>query len=234
MNKKRIIITGLLFAITGAVLSFGAFAQGPTASKEPTKASILDKEVENLKEKIADKVSELKKDGGSIIAGTISTKGKDSLEIAGEAGKTFKVTIDDTVTSMFEISGSNKDDIVLKDLEKGDYIFVSGPLVETTIAANGIYRDTPYVVGSGQITAVDTDAVSLDIVTTDKDELTVDISKKVRPKIMDSKTLEIERTTLAKVKAGDTIHFVVTPTDDKKKVNAVSILVIPQEFFSTK
>lgn len=227
MNKKRIIITGLLFVLTGAVLSLGVFAQSPT----PTKVYALDKEVESLKEKIADKVSELKKDGGSIIAGTISSIGKDSLELSAEGGKTFKVTIDDTVTSFNDINGSSKDEIELKDLEKGDFIFVSGPLVESTIAANGIYRDTPYIVGSGQITAVDTDAVSLDIVTTNKDELTVDISKRIRPKIMDSKTLEIERTTLAKIKAGDTIHFVITATDDKSTVNAVSILVIPQEFF---
>lgn len=217
----------MLVILTGIVMSTTLIrAQSP----EPT--SGLDKEVENLKEKIADTVSDLKKDSGNIVAGTISSIGKDSLELSGEASKTFKVTIDDTVTDLFEISGTSKKEIALDDLEKGDYIFVSGPLLESTIAANGIYRDTPYTVGSGQITAVDAEAVTIDIVTTAKEELTIDLSKKIRPKLMDSKTLEITRTTLAKVKAGDSIHFVVTPTDDAKKVSAVSILIIPQEFFS--
>lgn len=232
MNKKRIIITSLMFVLAGTILTLQTFAQTPTEpEKTPTKANPLDKEVQNLKEKIANQVSELKK-GGSIIAGTINSIGKDTIEITGEANKIYKIAIDDTVTSFTEIKGSSKDEIELSDLEKGDYIFVSGPLVESTVTANGIYKDTPYIVGSGQITAVDTDAVSIDIVSTDKAELTIDISKKIRPKIMDSKTLEIEKTTLAKIKAGDSIHYVVTSTDEKDTVSAVSLLVIPQEYFS--
>ncbi|MGB4965574.1 MAG: hypothetical protein WBO77_00490 [Microgenomates group bacterium] len=232
MNKKRIIVTSVMFLIAGAILSLQAYAQSPTVKEvTPTKASALDKEVQNLKEKIADKVSELKK-GGTVIAGTINSIGKDTIEITGEANKVYKIAIDDTVTSFNQIKGTSKAEIELSDLEKGDYIFVSGPLVESTVTANGIYKDTPYIVGSGQITAVDTDAVSMDIVSTDKTELTIDISGKIKPKIMDSKTLEIERTTLAKIKAGDTIHYVVTSTDDEKTVSAVSLLVIPQEYFS--
>ncbi len=221
-----------MFVLAGTILSLQAFAQTPTEpEKTPTKASPIDKEVQNLKEKIANQVSELKK-GGSIIAGTINSIGKDTIEITGEANKIYKIAIDDTVTSFTEIKGSSKVEIELSDLEKGDYIFVSGPLVESTVTANGIYKDTPYTVGSGQITAVDTDAVSIDIVSTDKAELTIDISKKIRPKIMDSKTLEIEKTTLAKIKAGDSIHYVVTSTDEEDTVSAVSLLVIPQEYFS--
>ncbi len=238
MNKKRIIITSVLFIIAGAVLSLQAFAQSPaklspTDSNKttPTKAADLDKEVESLKEKIANQVSELKK-GGTIIAGTINSIGKDTIEIAGEANKVFKIAIDDTVTNFHQIKGKSKTDIDLSDLEEGDYIFVSGPLVENTVTANDVYKDTPYIVGSGQITAVDTEAVTIDIVSTDKAELTIDISSKIRPKIMDSKTLEIERTTLSKVKSGDTIHYVVSSTDDEKKVSAVSLLVIPQEYFN--
>lgn len=232
MNKKRILVTSVMFLIAGAILSLHAFAQSPEPTeKTPTKASVLDKEVESLKEKIANQVSELKK-GGTVIAGTINSIGKDTIEVTGEANKIYKIAIDDTVTSFNQIKGSSKAEIELSDLEKGDYIFVSGPLVESTVTANGVYKDTPYIVGSGQITSIDTDAVTIDIVSTDKAELTIDVSKKIRPKIMDSKTLEIERTTLAKIKAGDTIHYVVSATDDEKKVSAVSLLIIPQEYFS--
>lgn len=221
-----------MFLIAGAILSLQAFAQSPEPTERtPTKTSVLDKEVESLKEKIANQVSELKK-GGTVVAGTINSIGKDTIEVSGEASKIYKIAIDDTVTSFNQIKGSSKSEIELSDLEKGDYIFVSGPLVESTVTANGIYKDTPYIVGSGQITAVDTDAVTMDIVSTDKAELTIDISSKIRPKIMDSKTLEIERTTLAKIKAGDTIHYVVSSTDDENSVSAVSLLVIPQEYFS--
>lgn len=238
MNKKRFFITSVLFLLAGTVLSLHTFAQSPTQKSptegiktSPTKTNALDKEVESLKEKIANQVSELKK-GGSVIAGTISNLGKDTIEITAEANKVYKVAIDDTITNFHHIKGNSKIEIELNDLEKGDYIFVSGPLVENTVTANDVYKDSPYIVGSGQITAVDTDAVTIDIVSTEKEELTIDISSKIRPKIMDSKTLEIERTTLAKIKSGDTIHYVVSSTDDENTVSAVSLLVIPQEYFN--
>ena len=245
MNKKVLVASFVMVTIATLIAFNSVYAATVTPipsvgesdepSVQPTKQSSLDKAVENLKEKIADKVDTLKKNAGTIAAGSITDIKKDTIEIKNTTGHTFKIVIDASLTEAREISGTFEKTIKIADLTKNDYVFVSGPIVENTVTANTIYRDVPFFVGSGQITSVDTSAGTIDLVTTEKEEFTLDIPTKVRPKIMDPKTLEITRTTLAKIKAGDTVHFVSKKsTEDKKMLSAVTLFVIPQEYFSGK
>ncbi|HLL61347.1 MAG TPA: hypothetical protein VK338_06535, partial [Candidatus Nitrosocosmicus sp.] len=69
--------------------------------------------------------------------------------------------------------------------------------------------------------------------TLNKEEITLTIVKETKIQLLDSKSLTISASTLAKMKEGDTIHFIAKKPAEEKitKANADKILTIPQEYF---
>ncbi|QQG44762.1 MAG: hypothetical protein HYW86_02500 [Candidatus Roizmanbacteria bacterium] len=199
-----------------------------------TEASIVEKEIQNLKEKIATKVAELRKKNLKAIAGSVTEKTKNSFKITASSEDDYQVNTDSDLTKFYLISGSQKKEIKSTDLEKKSYIIVSGPVADKTINANVIYQDEQYLVKAGKVTEVNTDDELIKVLTTDKDNFTLDLVTSTKIQLMDSKTQEVETAKLSKVKEGDTIHFVVKKTGEEKELNRFSaekILIIPQEYF---
>lgn len=193
------------------------------------------KEVEQLKEKIAQKVANIVKKDTKAYAGYVQEiKGK-IIKIKGTGDTVVtQIETDDVLTKYFQIGTVEKKDADFKDIEKGDYIIISGPRDAEKVNANTIYIDTPYSVGSGKITEVDSVANTIRVVTLDRADLILDIETTTTLQIMDSKTLELGKLGFSKIKIGDTVHFAFkrseTPNKDKK-YTAGKIVLIPQEFF---
>ncbi len=138
------------------------------------------------------------------------------------------------MTKFFQVIGATKKEIKQSQIEKGDYIIVTGPVVDKTINANFVYMDDKYLVKNGKITEVDKEAYSIKITTAEKDNFTLDVETSTKQQILNIKTLEVETVGFSKIKEGDTIHFVVIKTGQEKEVNrfpAEKILIIPQEYF---
>lgn len=233
MNKLTFL--SLIFV----VFATGAYAQTktPSLSVTPEKASptktTTEKSIETLKEKIADKVDELRSNNTQLTAGLIVSIKKGSIEIITDDSKNLTVSVDESLTKVFDIVKNSKKEIKADDLEKGDYIIVSGPLVENTVNSNEVYRDLVFTVSSGQITEVDKENNTVDVITHDKEEMTLDIEKTTKQQIMDIKSLELAKTGISKYKTGDTIHFIAEKQDEKESSSqtALRILIIPQEYF---
>jgi hypothetical protein len=204
----------------------------PSATLSPTTTE--DKDVQDLKENIATKVAELRKKGLKATAGVITGVKGTEVTIKNNLDATYTVKIDETLTKVYQITDTSKKEIKQSDLKKDMYIIVSGPLIEKTITANVIYFDEQIFVGSGKITEVNTDDVLIKVTTTERDNLTLDIPARLKLQIVNSKTLDIESTTLSKIKEGDTVHFIYAKTGAEKQASrfdALKIVVIPQEFF---
>ncbi len=211
----------------------------PSASVKPTKSAspsgnVVDREIQNLKEKIATKVAELRKKNLKAVAGVIEESSKDTLTIKSVDGEEYTVTLDDSLTKIFQIAGAAKKELKASDLKKDGYAIVSGPVSDKTVTANYVYLDEQYIVKTGKVTEVDKEENIVKTLTSDKDNYTLDIEVASKMQMLDSKTLEIANTTFSKLREGDTIHFIVKKTGKEKEVNRYSaerILVIPQEYF---
>lgn len=158
----------------------------------------------------------------------------ESIAFITNDDKTIDGKISEATTTFYQILSSGKKEIKLSDLEKGDFIIASGLISGDSITATYIYKDDRYIVKSGKITEINKDSYYLKILTSEKDNLIVDIETYSKIKIINIKNLEIEKTGFSKLKEGDSVHFVYKITDQEKEKNRFScltLLVIPQEYF---
>jgi hypothetical protein len=196
---------------------------------------ISDDNIKSLKDKIATKVAELRQQNKKIVTGVVNKKEQEVIELKSDE-KIFKVTTDDVLTKIYSLDNNSLKEIKIEDLKKDDFIIVLGPLIEDSISANYIYKDQPYVVGSGKVTEVNNSDYSLKIITQEKDEYILDIELSTKQQILDIKTLKTNPSGFSKIKEGDSIHFVFKKPKEEKftRVSALRILIIPQEYFVMK
>lgn len=233
--KYYALIMSLLVA---GVVTVPVMAQSSTPkpiSKEtqaPTEAP-LDDEVDKLKEKVAETVSELKGTTEKAIGGIVKSIKGNTLVLTHD-GDDRTVTLDDTLTKYYQIAGTKINDLEKKDVENGDYVFVQGPEISSEITANAIYEDTPYTIISGKITAVDSSNYSINVISIDKVNYTIDIQTKTTQQMLNIKTLELEKIGFSKLKEGDSIHIVIKTNLENQKAtryDAERVLIIPNEYF---
>jgi len=211
------------------VIALPVFSQTITA----TPSGSMSDEVDKLKEKVAEKVEELKRTE-TATAGVVTSINKDQWRIKNTAGEEVAVTIDEALTDFFEVAGTKMTDLIQEDVEVENYVFITGPLIGESITANSVYRDESFIVLSGKIVQVNADNYSIRVLTVDKTEYVLDIETKTKQEILDIKTLAPSKIGFSKLKEGDSVHFVIRAdsTDSKKTTySAVKILVVPNEYF---
>ncbi len=223
MRKILIVIT-FLFLFIPAVVN----------AQIQEKATEQLKEIQNLKDKLANKVAELRDKNERAYAGEITKVGKDSVEILATDAKKFIIKIDSTLTNIYQVQGTSKKEIKFSALKKGDYIIATGPIDAVTVSANFVYLDEQFLAGSGKVSEVNSGEGFVRVIGIDKETYTLDIETGTKRLLINIKSLEPETTTLAKIKEGDTLHFIVSKTGEeteKNRYTARKILVIPQELF---
>jgi len=206
-----------------------AFSQSPTIQDE----ELLNEEVTQLKEKIANKVQELK-ETQHAIAGVVASNDEKLMIIDTESRGKMEIEIDGTLTEFFEVSGSSVKEIKQEDIDDKDYIFITGPEIADSITANAVYKDSSYFVFSGKIAEVNNDDYSIRIITVDKSNVILDIESSTDVQLMDIQTLETEKIGFSKLKEGDSIHGVVkrnTLEQNQDRFSAEDLLIIPNEYF---
>lgn len=235
MIKKLILVLGIISV-------FSVNAQIKTASpsqviSSPTKA-VEDQEIQRLKEKIATKVAELREKNSKAVSGIvqelISPEKITRLKIKTWRDEDFEVKIDPDLTKFYQISGNQKKEVKSNSVKKDSFILVTGIIKDKSIEANFIYLDELFLVSSGKATEVNRQDFFLNVITTDKENYTLDVETFTKHQMLNIKTLAIENVGFSKIKEGDTIHFVVKKTGTEKELNrfaAQKILIIPQEYF---
>lgn len=239
------VVALLLVALLSLSLSTPVGAQSstpkPTVAEEknvtPTEKpeSEADSTLKSLKEKIESKVEEINKKTKKIIKGTITSIEGSVITMKTPDEKDFQVSLDDTITKVYLSSVDGQEEMEQSDLKTGDYILATGPVIENQVSANILYKQTPYLLVQGQITAVDKEAFTVGIVTQAKDQYTLDIEKFTAQSLLNTKDLSVTKAGFSKYQVGDTIHAVILkPKGTSDKVSAIRILIIPQEFFTSE
>ena len=221
MKKKNAILLIAAFVLfcTGNVL---AEVVEPTISSGSGTVK-EDKEIKGLKERLANKVAEIRKKDQKAVGGFAIVK-DDKISLKNDEGIDLTVKIDESLTKLYQIAGTAKKEIKSSDIKTDSYLIVTGPIVDTTINANFVFVDETYIVQSGKITEVSKSDFYIKVMSADKQVYQLDI-----------KTLEIEKTGFSKIKEGDTVHFAAKKDRSEDSSNnrfaAQKILVIPQEYF---
>lgn len=232
---KRLI--GLLFIIVFSLTQGVLYAQttATSSSQKITPTVVIgDKEIQNLKDKIATKVAELTKEKNNKALSGFATEVKGSIiKIKNENDEEYEIKPDDAISKYYQITGTAKKEIQYSDLKKEMFLIVTGVLNDKVITANTIYVDEMFLVKSGKVTEIDKENFTLKVLTTEKDTMTLEIETSTKQTLLNIKTSEVERSGFSKIKEGDTVHFVARKTGNEKdnKYPASKILIIPQEYF---
>lgn len=239
MKKKH----SLLVSVVAAYLCVVPTVIAISPTSEPTKTASMaatpeEKGTQHLLETLKSKAEEIQKKDQRAYVGIIS-KIKDSLvdikAIEGVDEKAYSIKIDDTLTHLYHIVGAKTKEIKKSDIGEGDYIIVTGQMLDNTVEANEVYVDEQYLVKTATISEISKTDYYLKVITYDKDEYTLDIQNSTRQFMLNVKTKEIESIGFSKMKEGDSVHFVVSKTNpgtskEKNRYDAIRVLVIPQEF----
>ncbi|OGK24152.1 hypothetical protein A2954_03930 [Candidatus Roizmanbacteria bacterium RIFCSPLOWO2_01_FULL_37_12] len=241
------IFTFLSFSILFGNLPFKYIkAQTTTSTASPTfNNSTEDNEIRSLKEKIATKVAELREKNTKAVSGIvqeIKTPQKVSvIKIKNWKDEILEIKIDSDLTKFYQITGEQQKEIKPSTLKKDSYIIATGIIKDKVVEANFVYLDDYFVVGSGKVTEVNKSDFFLSVITTDKENYTLDIETFTKQQLLNIKTLLPENVGFSKIKEGDSIHFVIKKTgatsslvEQEKEINrfpAQRLLIIPQEYF---
>lgn len=229
---KTKIVNNLTIMLIALVIVSPSLAQTASPSASPT-GEAEDSAIEQLKEKVANKVTEIRRKNNKAVAGTVITKNAGNLRIKTNEDVEYEIKLDDALTKYFQILGVKKQEIKAEDIEVDDYAIVTGVQADNSITANTVFIDERFLVMTGKISQVDKENFTLTIVTTAKEQIDLDIESSTKQSMVNIKTNEPEVSGFTKIKEGDTIHFVVSrPLNSKEgSYSARKVLIIPQEYF---
>ncbi len=229
---KTKIVNYLTIMLIALVIVSPSLAQTASPSASPT-GEAEDSAIEQLKEKVANKVTEIRRKNNKAVAGTVITKNAGNLRIKTNEDVEYEIKLDDALTKYFQILGVKKQEIDAEDIEVDDYAIVTGVQADNSITANTVFIDERFLVMTGKISQVDKENFTLTIVTTAKEQIDLDIESSTKQSMVNIKTNEPEVSGFTKIKEGDTIHFVVSrPLNSKEgSYSARKVLIIPQEYF---
>ena len=141
-----------------------ALGQTPSSTASSSPTVVVDKDIQQLKDKIANKVSEIRKQNNKAISGFVLKIDGNSMKLSN-SGEVNQVKFDDTLTKVFKVLGTTKKEIKTGDIEKNDYAIVSGVVADNIITANVVLIDENFLVDSGKITEINKEAYNIKVLT---------------------------------------------------------------------
>lgn len=234
-NKNIDEKTLTIYSFEDDFLSSSVIAQSPatpSASLVTATPSSELNQIKILKDKIATKVAQLRRENKQVVSGYVTKKENELITVTTRDEKQYQVFVDETLTKIYRISANSKKEIKLADLEKDNFVIATGSLVEDSLNADILYQDQEYIIGLGKIADVTKSDYTIRVITAEKDEYTFDIEPYTKQQIVDVKTTSINASGFSKLKVGDTLHFAFKKAASKtNRFSALRILIIPQELF---
>jgi hypothetical protein len=223
--KQRILshITLIIF-----LLSIGMQIKAATTTPQPTADQPLAeiptvsdkaKQIDDLKERLATKVAELKQSQRQAIYGTIKSVSISTFTVE-TATKNLKIELTDDIKIFQKLNGV-RTALTTDDLAKGDIVTVFGEYdatLELLKAKIVFIQSADPIRVAGKITEVNKTDYTITIITVDSKTYTIDFETITKTSVWNGK--ELEKGGFSKLIVGDTIH--VTGTAVAKQENRVS------------
>lgn len=215
----------------GVTVSVTPGADAPASDSATTDPSDLRK----LRDRLASVVAQLRKKDEQVIAGQVSSLQGAVMDVETLAGSTEKITLDDTLTKYYRISGAAKEERELKDVTTGAYVVITGLRTDGSFTANEIYEDEHFESKAGRVTDMDSTDYTLRVETYDKETITVIVGRGVTIEALNVTSQTLGSGSFTQIREGDTVHIVYPVKTLNQQVSSVTptrILIVPLAYFN--
>lgn len=218
-----ITITVILITVPYEILAVFSATSSGTISPSPT-STVIDnlKKIQNLKEKIATKVAEIRQKEKAGLYGIIKKIDNTSATVAVKnQDKSFSLTED---TIYFSLTDGTKKDSSLKNLKESDAVTILGYYDEskTVLSAKYIYIEKPNLHLTGKIADIDKTNYTLTVKDL-KGSTVVDIENFTKINAF-TKEKGLVKIGFSKLNIGDTIHLIASQNaKDENRATALRI-----------
>lgn len=188
----------------------------PAATPKTSTASATTKKIEDLKDRLATKVAELRQTSRRAIHGTVKSTSLTSFVVETKT-KDVKIEMLDEIKVIQYLKGK-RTMLTTEDIAKGDVVSVFGEhdatldLLKATVVF--IHGPVPTRV-SGTVSARDDQEFTLTITTPQNQTYTIDIEKATKAFAWDRAKKEIVKSGFSKIAVGATLHIVGFPVPKK-------------------
>ncbi len=226
MNTRSFILGSLVICSLFSPIVLAA-SSTPSATPKPATAEASDasKKLEDLKERLATKVAELRQTERKALFGSVKSKSVTSLSIETKT-KDIKIELTDDIKIAQFIKGK-RTALTVDDIDKGDVVTVFGDYDSAIdlLKAKGIFIQHAFPKRvSGTISTIDKTDFTVSVVTTDNQSLIIDIEKDTRINTW-IKEKGIVKSGFTKLTSGDVVHIVGTSAPKKdNRVSAIRIV----------
>lgn len=219
---KRVIKKTFLLTVLALTLSSSVWAA--TSSPTPT-PNVKQEQIEDLKERLATKVAQLRQTQRRAVAGNVKSKSISTLMVE-TATKDVKIELTDEIKVVQYLKGV-RTRLTLEDVAKEDSVVVFGDYDSTLDLLQAkvilIAAPTP-LYASGTVSEVNKTDFTLTLAAADDHSVVVDIEKTTKTALW-SKDTGITKGGFSKINPGDTVHIVGMPVPKKEgRVSALRIL----------
>ena len=222
MNKcLTIALTTIIFLFTASINPILA----ATATSSPTVKPTSQTNLEDLKERLATKVAELRDVVTRALSGTITSVSISSAMIETTT-KNYKIEFEDEM-KVAQIINGKRTSLTIDDIEKNDRVTVFGSYDTTLelLKAKFIFIESNKTLTRiiGTITDIDREGFAVTVLTSDGKTMTADIEKTTKA-FSWVPADGIVKSGFSKITIGDSVHVIATP--DPKNDSNVSALRI--------
>lgn len=203
-----------------------AFVIGLTVLAATSTASPTNQKIEDLKDRLATKVAELRQTSRRGIFGTVKTTSITSFVVETKT-KDVKIELTDELKVIQNLKGKRAT-ITTEDIAKGDTVAVFGDYDTTLdlLKASVVFIQGPGTQRlAGVVTARDDKEFTLTITTPESQTYTIDIEKATKTLRWDREKKEIIKSGFSKITTGSTIHVVGSAVPkQEQRLSAIRIL----------
>lgn len=181
------------------------------------------KEADILKEKLEEKVLELRNNPKQVINGQIKVIGEKNLTLVS-GSETIKITLEPEITNFYQVNGYDLVKIEYADLAKNDLVtaFVSdigGEQISYTV-----YQEPFLTVAAAKISNIDEDDYKITLIDFDKSSYGADIQVSTIQNLFSLKTGKIEKAGFSKLAIGQRIFAILSGTKENYSVDEYLLL----------
>lgn len=233
MKKLKLVFLGILLTVWVLLMTDPHSAQAvstntssgiPPASPSSTFIDNL-KKIQNLKEKIATKVAEIRQKEKAGLYGIIKKIDNISVTLATKNQDRSVTLPEDTI--YFSLTDGTKKESSFKNLKEGNAITILGYYDEgkTVLSSKYIFLEKPKSHLTGKI--ADIDKTNYTLTLKDPQGSTVVDIENYTKMVNFSREKGIQKIGFSKLKIGDNIHLIATPNaKDEKRAAALRIITL--------
>ncbi len=215
--KKLTIVALTLISLFIFLRQVQAVSPSPTVIATPTNES---KQLEDLKERLATKVAELRRSEKRAIFGTVKSTSLSSFIVETKT-KDVKIELTDDIKVAQMIKGK-RTKLTIDDVAKDDVVTVFGDYDTTLdlLQAKAVYiQSTPPIRVNGQVAAVNKKEYTLDVISPDGQTYIIDIETDTKM-LLWTQNNGFAKLGFSKLTIGDTVQIVALP--EPKQTTRVS------------